>query len=391
MAIHHKRPRIIALLDVARGYERALLKGIWEYANLHGPWRFLRRAPYYQQFCGLREDDLKRLADYEPDGIITPIQPESRFIATLGLPAIIAPGLETVPGMINIVNDDAAIGAMGAEHFRELGLRQFAFAGFDGQPWSVDRMTGFQKQLSRRGFTAQCRLVPFHPNRPAAAHGRVALARWLEELPKPVGLMACNDEFALSLCELCRERDLQVPDQVAILGVDNDEVNCELSSPPLSSIAILAQRAGHEAARLLDRMLRKKQKSAGRTVIARPSHVVRRASTDLMTVGDAEVAEALRFIRQNKQAPIQVADLLAHLQVSRRILERRFQQVLGRSPHKEILRVRMEWVKQLLAGTDLTLPVIAERTGFPHPEYMGVVFRKATGQTPGQYRRQFRQ
>jgi LacI family transcriptional regulator len=390
MANHPKLPKIVTLLDVSRSYERALLKGIWEYANLHGPWLFLRKAPYYQQFCGLREEDLKRLADLQPDGIITPLQLELRFVAALGLPTIVAPGLETMPGMINIINDDTAIGMTGAEHLCELGLRNFAYAGFDGQPWSLGRLEGFRHRLSQAGFDVHCRLVPFHLRRPAAARGEQELVRWLEDLPKPVGLMACNDEFALSLCELCRCSELHVPDEVAILGVDNDEVLCEMSSPPLSSIAILAQHAGHEAARLLDLRLREKKSSCGEMVIARPSHVVRRQSTDMMTVDDPEVAETLRFIRQNMHRTIQVADLLEHLQISRRILERRFKQLLGRSPHEEILRVRVEKVKQLLASSHLTLPDIAERVGFAHFEYMSVMFRKATGQTPGQYRRQFR-
>ncbi len=380
-----KIPKIIVLLDPSRGYERGLLQGIWQYSNLKGPWIFLRKAPYYQRFCGLRDDDLKRLGDCRADGIITPFRPEWRYIAALGLPTVIAPSLQTVPGMVNIVNDDGVIGAMAADHLREMGLRHFAYAGFNRLPWSLARMEGFQERLSKAGCVARCHLVPFHATRRAAARGELALGRWLRELPKPVGLMVCNDEFALSISELCRADQLRVPEQVAIIGVDNDEVICELSSPPLSSVAISTQRAGYEAARLLDGLMRKQ--SSARTVIARASRVVGRRSTDMTAVDDPEVAKALHFIRQNPHRIIQVGDVVRATSLSRRSLADRFARTLGRSISDQINRRRVEQIMRVLTTTNRSIAQIAEDIGYFSDKHIARYFCRQTGMTPRAYRK----
>ena len=384
MPQHRKIPKIIVLLDPSRGYERGLLQGIWQYSNLKGPWVFLRKAPYYQRFSGLRDDDLKRLADCRADGIITPFRKELRNVASLGLPTVIAPGLQTVPGMINLINDDDAIGAMAADHLCEMGLRHFAYTGFSRLPWSLARMDGFQKRLSQAGFSARCHLVPFEATRRTAARGELALVQWLQELPKPVGLMVCNDEFALSISELCRMHRLRVPEQMAIIGVDNDEVICELSSPPLSSIAISTQHAGFEAARLLDRLLHKR--SCARTIIARPSRVVRRQSTDVTAIDDPVVAKAIHFIQQNSHRIIQVGDVAKAVGLSRRSLADRFRQSLGQSISSHINRRRVERIAHILTTTNRPIARIAEDIGYSSDKHIARYFHRQTGMTPRAYR-----
>ena len=384
MSQSRRIPRIIVLLDPSRGYERGLLQGIWQYANQKGPWLFLRKAPYYQQFCGLRERDLKRIEELGADGVIMPLRPQWKHIAALGLPTIIAPGISAVPGMVNVANADAAIGAMAASHLREMGLRHFAYTGFSRLPWSVARMEGFRKRLRESGFSAAYHWVPFQATRRAAARGELALGRWLRELPKPVGLMVCNDEFALSISELCRVQQLSVPDQVAIIGVDNDEVICELSSPPLSSIAISTQHAGYEAAQQLDRLMRRR--SAGRVVIARPSHVVRRQSTDLTAVDDPEVAKALHFIRENAHRIIQVGDVAKAASLSRRSLAGRLTRSLGCSISDQINRRRVEHIAHLLVTTNRSVAQIAEDIGYFSDKHIARYFRRQTGMTPRAYR-----
>ena len=160
MPREHKIPKIVVLLDPSRGYERGLLQGIWQYSNLRGPWIFLRKAPYYQRFSGLRDDQLRRLARCEADGIISPFRPELRNITSLGLPTIIVPGMEIVPGMVNLINDDQAIGAMAADHLREMGLREFAYVGFDRLLWSLARLEGFGKRMAEAGSPCTGILCP---------------------------------------------------------------------------------------------------------------------------------------------------------------------------------------------------------------------------------------
>jgi LacI family transcriptional regulator len=212
------------------------------------------------------------------------------------------------------------------------------------------------------------------------------LAVWLKSLPKPVGLMACNDMRALQVLDVCGEHGVAVPDEVAVIGVDNDSVQCELCDPPLSSVDPGTQRVGYEAAALLARML------AGRTprktpMLIEPAGVVTRRSTAAPAPADPCVAAAMRFMHEHYSRPIGTADILRQIGVSRSTLERRFQHSLGRSPSAELARVRLERVRELLQHTDLSLREVAQRTGFDHVESMCRLFKRHTGRTPGDYRR----
>ena len=228
--------------------------------------------------------------------------------------------------------------------------------------------------------------MPFHEGR-SAGRSTTRLIQWLGELPKPVGLMASNDDFALSISELCRIHGIQVPEEVAILGVDNDEVICELSSPPLSSISISTQRAGYEAAELLDRLMH--GKPSGQMVVVRPSHVVGRQSTDFTAVDDLEVAAALRFIRQNSHRIIQVSDVAKAVSLSRRSLSDRFMQRLGHTIAAEINRRRVDQIMRLLATSQRSIAEIADDMGYFSDKHIARYFHRQTGMTPRAYRRKF--
>jgi LacI family transcriptional regulator len=181
-----------------------------------------------------------------------------------------------------------------------------------------------------------------------------------------------------------------VPDEVAVLGVDNDEVLCDLADPPLSSIIPDTRRIGYEAASCLDRMMRGEPSPGPATVIP-PLGVVTRRSTDVLAVEDRTLSRAARFIREHACEGIAVEDVLAAIPLSRSVFERRFLKVFGRTPKAEIVRMQLQRVMQLLAETDLPLKQIADRAGFEHAEYMSAAFKKRTGLTPGQYRRSARE
>jgi LacI family transcriptional regulator len=212
------------------------------------------------------------------------------------------------------------------------------------------------------------------------------LSAWIAALPKPIGLMACDDARARHVLEACRGLGVHVPEQVAVIGVDNDETICELTDPPLSSVDQGAHRLGYQAAATLERMM------SGRRVARRcrytlPEHVVSRLSTDVLAMDQADIANAVRFIRQRACEGIQVCDVVAAVGLSRSTLERQFQAVMRRTIHQEIARIRLERVKQLLRGNELTLKQVAARTGFRHLTYFNRIFRLRTGQTPAAYRR----
>lgn len=214
---------------------------------------------------------------------------------------------------------------------------------------------------------------------------RLLMAEWLQQLPKPIGIMACYDITAQSLLEACRLAGVTVPEQVAIIGVDNDDLLCNLSSPPLSSIQPDTVKSGYLAASLLDRMM-SGETIAPQTYFIEPVQVITRMSTDVIAVEDPYVSSAIQFIREHAYEDLKVEDVLRHIPLSRRSLDHRFMNALDRTPHEEIIQVRMKLLMRLLSETDWTLPVIAEHLGYKHPEYMGVAFKKFSGMSPGAFR-----
>ncbi|MDX1564183.1 MAG: substrate-binding domain-containing protein, partial [Phycisphaeraceae bacterium] len=200
-------------------------------------------------------------------------------------------------------------------------------------------------------------------------------------------VMACNDLMGQQVLNASRAVGVSIPEEVAVIGVDNDELFCDLSDPPLSSVEPNTEKIGYEAAGLLDRMMQGEPPPSAKVFID-PMGVVTRQSTDVLAIEDRHVAAAVSFIRQHACDGINVEDVLQHVRIPRSSLERRFSASIGRTPKAEIVRVQIERVKQLLAATDYILPRIAELAGFKHPEYMSVVFKQKTGRTPGQYRKE---
>jgi LacI family transcriptional regulator len=212
------------------------------------------------------------------------------------------------------------------------------------------------------------------------------LMEWLRALPKPCGLMACNDARGRQVLNCCREVGVAVPDEVAVIGVDKDDIFCELSDLPLSSVILNTQQIGFEAAALLAKLMA--GESAGPSFIrVKPIGVMARQSTDVLAIDDRHIAAALKHIREHACDGLDVESLLRAVPLSRSVLERRFSQILGISPKAEILRVRLDRVCRLLSGSDLSLAEVAQKAGFEHPEYMSRIFKKKMGITPGEFRK----
>ena len=213
-----------------------------------------------------------------------------------------------------------------------------------------------------------------------------ALAEWLQGLPKPVGVMATNDLMGQQILEACNRLPLEVPDQVAVVGADNDEPICRIAWPPLSSVIINDQQRGYQAAAVLDRMM-SGERPPTEPVYIEPVGVATRASTDIMAIEEAAIVKALRFIREHAHERISVDDVVDQVPLSRSVLERRFRKVVGRSVNNEIVRLRLNKAIELLSETNLEPKSIARRVGFGSQSYMNTVFEKKLGRTPGSYRR----
>ena len=293
-------------------------------------------------------------------------------------------------GLARINSDDRAIGRLAAEHLLERGFPSFASCGFSGELWAVRRKEAFLDALAAAGHTGRVYETPWHG---AGAHVRedekARIGRWLKSLPRPVGVMASNDVRGIDVLNACQTYGLRVPDEVAVLGVDDDALLCEICSPPLSSVVPNIEEIGYEAAALLDRLMDGEREECEERFVP-PLGVTTRLSTDVLSVGDQEFATAVRFIRENACHGITVTDVLDHVLISRSTLERNFRAYLGRSPQAEIRAAQLARARQLLAETDHPIHRIAELVGYRHVEYFNVAFKREIGQTPGLYRRRVR-
>jgi len=275
---------------------------------------------------------------------------------------------------------------LAAEHLLQCGFRHFAFCGFEGIYWSQMRGEAFSRRISEAGHG--CHL--YEPPKTRGVHAlweeeQPGLVNWLRSLPKPAGIMTCNDDRSQHVLEACHAAQIHVPSEVAIVGVDNDEFICRLANPPLSSICLNPERLGYRAAQYLDRVMARK-KDRETTIVGMPTHVVARSSTNILLVEDRDMAEAVRFIRENARRPLQVDDVARAVGMSRRTLQYRFAKAVGRSVHSQILRERVNRITQLLAETDLTVAQIANELNFSSPKQLDRVFAKFQGVPPSVYR-----
>jgi len=280
--------------------------------------------------------------------------------------------------------DDELVGAMAAEHLMECRLQFFGYYG-----WYIGkRFTGFTGALARRGYS--CISCPV--NFPGFHHHKQeywpTLIAWLRELPKPIGIMTTDDSAAHDLAGACRSANLAVPEHIAIIGVNNDDLLCESAATPLSSVDGDFTRIGYAAALMLDRLIQGEELSdEERHIQFAPVRVVKRQSTDVLAVDDPDVADALRYIREHACDPCSVDDVLRHVATGRRRLERQFSRKLGYTPGMEIVRVQIETAKQLLIQPRLKLPEISHRCGFADAATFSRAFTRVTKTSPGAYRR----
>lgn len=293
------------------------------------------------------------LRRWHGDGIIARIETPQigRAVAASHLPAVDLSAGRHVPGIPWVETDDEAFTRAAVDHLLQRGFRQFGYCGEPQFNWSKWRREHFEQKL-----------------------------------PKPIGVMACYDIKGQQVLDACREAGIGVPEEVAVIGVDNDALLCNLASPPLSSVIPNTHRTGYQAAALLARMMAGEQLGEQAHRIP-PLGIATRHSTDIVAVDDPDVAAAVRFIYERACEGINVADVLREVPLTRRDLENRFRKILGFTPHEEIVRVRIDRVKQLLGETDLPMTRVAQLTGFRHVEYMSAAFKRRVGLSPREYRR----
>ena len=384
-----RRRQVAVLIDFSRWYGRGLLSGVAQFVREHHEWsvqseewRWTDPTPAW-------------FKNWQGDGAIAWVEtPElAGILQGLGVPAVDVRGSVPDCGLPLIATQNETVASLVADHLVQRGFRHYAFCGFVGANYSDQRSRLFQECVARAGF--DCAIYnPPETSRDAQVielekRGLLFqdhLARWLKSLPKPVGIMACNDIRGHQVMNACRRLNLAVPDEVAVVGVDNDEIFCELSDPPLTSVALDTQRIGYEAAALLERLMAGGKSPEAPTLVP-PLGIVTRRSSDVLAMTDRHLAAGARFLREHLFESVTTNDMARAAGVSRRVFERRFVAQIGRSPKAEVLRLRLERVKDLLVNTDWNLAQIAERTGFKYSEYLHTVFSQKIGLTPGRFRR----
>jgi LacI family transcriptional regulator len=377
--------RIGLVMTYSLDFYRDILRGVKAFAVERPQWVFSPIAP--------EKRAIELAAHLRCDGYLAHVFTESlaRVLIALRKPVVSVAGVLPELPLPHVMVDHAEVGRLAARHFLERGVRHFGFVGYPQHAFSVGRERGFREVVESAGFTVAAFLE--RQQRIQDPTGlwiwNEPLIQWIDALSKPVGILASNDIQGAQVSEYCRQLGLVVPDQVAIVGVDDDDLLCELSRPPLSSVALPGERIGYEAARLLDRCL-KGAAPRKRIVVLPPAGVVVRQSSDLLAVADPHVSAALRFIRRHADRPIQVRDVLREVPVARRALERWFRKSLQRSISEEIRRVHLERSRQLLLQTDMSLAAVALNSGFLDGRQLSVVYRRETGLTPSAFRRQFR-
>jgi LacI family transcriptional regulator len=375
-----ERPRVALDVETSLIYGRRILDGIARYLRANRPWSI------YLEQHELASDLPGFLKRWNGDGIITR-QVAAHSVSLLRrrkLAAVDLGDLQPHVGVMRIGSAHVAIGRLAAEHFLERGFKTFGCCGFSDEHWSERRRDGFIAEIGH----ARCDCSVYESPRAglqAWRRDQTALVEWIKSLPQPVGVFATNDLRGQHVLDACARLDIAVPEQVAVVGVDNDELVCNLCTPALSSIIPNPERIGFEAALWLDRLMRG-EKAGVLDIEIPPQGIAIRQSSDVFAVDDPVIAAALRYIRERACDGATVQDVVDHLSVSRSWLERNFRKLLNRSPQNEIRNVQLKRCKELLRTTSLPLEKIAHLAGFDHPEYMSVVFKRETEQTPGQFR-----
>ena len=382
--------KIILLSDFEEGYGKDLLRGIAQYSKDHGPWTFCRMPNAYSEKLG-RKGILKWAQEWEANGIIGRFHDDDdvKLFTDANIPVIAQDFKERLHTVPNLTSSYIDTGARGADYFLKKGFTNFAFYGFKDIVWSRERAMGFEQQIGQAGYSV-------HHFEPKDAKSQdlwyykpSELTNWLKSIPKPLALMACDDNQGYHVTEAARHAGLRIPDEVSILGVDNDEMICELSDPPLSSIELDTRKGGYEAARLMDQMIHSKKAQQWNDIVVNSTQVVTRLSTDVFASKDAYIVTALKFIHQNLDKNLRVEQILREVPLSRRSLEKRFVQTTGYPVYEYIYKQRIEKFTKKLLETEMSIFEIAIDLGLSDSKNIARQFKQIKGVTPMEYRKKF--
>lgn len=377
-----KTPKVAVLVDTSSGWGRRLIRGVSNFVKKHESWDI------WVEPRG-RNETLRLPEDWKGQGVIARVSTRQMAehlsrkrakivnVSTIGIPKFRFAQVSTC---------ESELARVALEHFIDRGIRHLGYVGLRNRAYSLSRQSKFVDKCTKSHLPCEV----YFPRRNNGAGDRCSnqaesLAVWLERLPKPIGILTWGINLGFTVLRVARSCGYYVPDDVAVLSSDDDELLCEVSQPTLSGIITPSEQTGYEAASVLADALNGRQINGIEKRLS-PLGVNARSSTDVLAVDDPDVVAAVRFIRSNADKPLQVADVADAVATSRRVLERRFLREFNRSLGEEISRVHLDRAKYLLANTDLPIPKVADASGYGSPEYFYSVFRKHIGCSPLKYR-----
>ncbi len=374
---------VAVLVEATGAYGQGILRGIARYNREKGGW-----STYYQP-RGMHDPLPPWLNKWRGDGILARIdnQATADFIASLRIPVVNLRALISGLPFPYVGIDHAEVARMAAQHLLDRGFRSFGFVGRQrGTHPGLDlRGDFFLELIKRRHFVGSQFSVRAASGSGSWEKEEDRIAAWLKALPKPLGVMAANDEIGLQVLDACRRGRVDVPDEASVIGADNDNIMCDLAIPPLTSVDTNSEQIGYTAAALLDDLMNGRRHPNTSTLIP-PRNIVVRRSTETTASEDPDVKQALRFIRDEANRALTIDDISRHVGVSRTILQEKVKQVIGHTIHAEIERVRLARTMELLLVPDLSIKQVAVKAGFSSTQYLTRVFKARLGETPARFR-----
>ncbi len=382
--------RLILLTDFTEAFAHNLLRGILEYSKSREPWVVCRMPPSYKQTYGI-SGVLNWAKKWKADAIIAQFDDDDNveLFRKNGIIALAQDFKSRFSVIPNITSKYELTGQIAADFFLQKGFRNFAYYGYKDVVWSEERCMGYRERIIEKGFGDNFYEYQKQPLENLWYYESEPLIHWIKSLPHPVALMACDDTQANKIMEVCRVLGINIPEEIAVLGVDNDEIICSLSDPPLSSVSLNIVKGGYESARLIDRLIRDKD-AVSEDVIIQPVTIVNRLSTDIYATDNPAILAALKYIHQNLANKLNVDDIVKQVPLSRRLLEVRFRQVTGQAIYQYISDLRMERFSQLLLASTDSIADLAIQVGFTDSKNLARQFKLWKGCTPIEYRKQNR-
>ena len=379
--------RLLFITDFTEQFAYRFLRGILNYSQSTEQWVVCKMPPSYKRELGLR-GVVAWAKEWRADVVIAQFDPDDdvTLFRKNGIVALAQDYVVKFDSIPNITGDYALTGTMAAEYFLSKGFKNFGFFGYNGVCWSDERCDGFRRRVEESVSEANFFMYDRQHIDNMWYYDQSVLSDWLLNLPKPIAIMACDDNQGNILLQACEFCGLHVPFDVAIIGVDNDEILCNMSDPTMSTINVDIERGGSDTAAMVDRMV-EDPTYRGEDIVLKPLGVVERLSSSVFATNDREVLAALRFIHANVDSKIQVTDVLRNVPVSRRLLEQRFKSMTGMTIYNYISVMRMDRFAQLLISSNDPISDIAARLDEFDTKGISRRFKEIKGCTPSEFRK----